>query len=133
MAFKNFEEKCWSLNRDLVMLNLAVPTNGAAAPTAASIRGLGYTVTWAATGVYTFTPVAGLKMPVLLGITAHLRLAAVGNTFAQVGTYSSTTGVFTVKCVNGSGVAAEYPAANADNVLSVTITFSASSQLPNHS
>jgi hypothetical protein len=133
MAFKNFTEKMSSLNRDVIKLSLAVPTNGAAVPTASGIRGLGYTVTWAATGIYTFTPVSGLKMPVLLGISAHLRLNAVGNTFAQVGTFDSATGVFTVRCVSGTGVAAEWPAANANNVLSVEVTLSNSSQLPNRS
>jgi hypothetical protein len=130
MSYKNFSNAVYTLNRDVVQLNLAVPTNGATTPVASGIRGRGYTVARTGVGIYTFTPQAGLLFPVQLGIRADLRLAAVGNTFAQVGTYNATTGVFTINCVSGTGVAAEWPAANADNVLGVAITFSNSSQLP---
>ncbi len=130
MAYKNFERGVMTLNRDVVQLNLAIPTNGATAPVAASIRGIGYTVARPGVGIYTLTPVAGLKFPVQLGIRADLRLSAIGNTFAQVTTYNATTGVITINCVTGVGVAVEWPAANADNVLGVAITFSNSSQLP---
>lgn len=130
MAYKNFDEAVRTLMRDVVIINLTVPVNAGANPVAGSTRGTGYTVTWGATGIYTFTPLPGMKFPLLLGIQAHLRLAAPGNTFAMASTYNSTTGVFTVKCVTGVGGAVEWPAANVDNVLSVVATFSNSSQLP---
>lgn len=130
MAYKNFSNQLMTLSRSIVQFNMTIPTNGIHTPL--GVKGAGFTVAKTNVGVYTLTPDAGLKFPVQLGVFAHLRLAAVGNTWAQVGTINTTTGVITVNCVTGLGVAVEWPAANADNVLSVEIVYSNSSQLPQH-
>jgi hypothetical protein len=73
----------------------------------------------------------GMPGNTLLDASAELRLAAVGNTFAQMGTWNATTRTLTINCVTGLGVAAEWPAANANNVLHLRVVFSDSSVLPN--
>lgn len=133
MAFKNFIEELLTLDRDVVLLRLTIPTNGASAISQLGVRGNGYIAARTAAGVMTLTPIAGLKMPVRPNIQVSLGLAVIAPKFAQVGTYVAATGVITINCVDGSGLASEWPVANADAVLNVVITFSNSQQLPNHS
>ncbi len=130
MAFKNFDNDVLTLDRDVVIFRFTIPTNGATTPVRTGIFGNGYTVARTGVGIYTLTPIAGLKWPTRPCVQAHLSLAAVGNTFAQVGGYNTSTGVITVNCVTGSGVAAEWPAANADNILNVSILTNNTSQKP---
>lgn len=132
MAFKNFDSEVFSLDRDLVIFRLTIPTNGATTPVRAGINGNGYTVARTGVGIYTLTPVAGLRFPTRPAVTVSMGFAALTNAFAQVLTYNTTTGVITIVYL-AAGVAAEWPAANADNVLNVTIVAQNSSQLPRQS
>jgi hypothetical protein len=109
----------------------AVPTNGSTTPVATGIRGSGATITRTGVGVMTVIFGQGVPGSQLLSAVAHLRLSAVGNTFAQVGTWTASTRTLLVNCVSGSGVAAEWPAANANNVLHIEVVFGDSSVLPN--
>ena len=130
MAFANFVEQIYTLNRDVVFLPLRIPTNGATTPVAANILGRGAVVTRTGVGVYTVVFNAGLSFPNALCFDAHLQLSAVGATYAQVGTWVPSTRTLTINCTNGAGVAAEWPAANANNVLSVLAVFTNSNQVP---
>lgn len=133
MATKNFTDQLFTLDRDVVFLRLTIPTNGSSAISQSGVRGQGYVAARTDVGVMTLTPISNLQAPVRPNVTVSLGLAAVAAKFAQVGTYNTTTGVITINCVNGSGVASEWPTADADAVLNVCISFSNTSQLPNHS
>lgn len=109
----------------------AVPVNGSTTPVATGIRGSGATITRTGVGIMTVIFGAGMVGAQLLSVQAHLRLSAVGNTFAQVGTYTAATRTLLINCVTGSGVAAEWPAANANNVLHIDVVFADSATLPN--
>lgn len=109
----------------------AVPTNGSTTPVATGIRGSGATITRTGVGIMSVVFGQGMVGAQLLSANAHLRLSAVGNTFAQVGTYTASTRTLLVNCVTGSGVAAEWPAANANNVLHIDVVFADSATLPN--
>jgi hypothetical protein len=109
----------------------AVPTNGVTTPTASGIRGYGATITRTGVGIMSVVFPAGMPGAQLLHVGCQLRLAAVGNTFAQAGTWNATTRTLLINCVTGSGVAAEWPAANANNVLHISAVFADSSVLPN--
>ncbi len=134
MAYKNFQRGIMAVLRDVVNLNFAIPTNGATTPVALGVRGGGFTVARTGVGVYTLTPMAGMKFPVQLGVLAQLRLATfVANQDVRVSTINASTGVITITHLNTTtGAAVEWPAANADNVLSVQLAYSNSSQAPNH-
>lgn len=109
----------------------SVPTNGSTTPVASGIRGYGATITRTGVGIMSVVFPAGMTGSQLLSAQASLRLSAVGNTFAQVGTWTAATRTLLVNCVNGSGVAAEWPTANANNVLEIDVVFSDASVLPN--
>lgn len=131
MAYRQLYSEAEFSNPLTMNFHFSVPTNGATTPVATGIRGYGATISRTGVGVMTVVFPAGMPGRQLLVATAHLRLAAVGNTFAQIGTWNATTRTLTVNCVNGSGVAAEWPAANADNVLHVNVVFGDSDTRPN--
>jgi hypothetical protein len=114
-----------------IRAEFAVPTNGATTPVASGIRGNGATITRTGVGIMSVVFPAGAPGARLLEARAHLRLNAVGNTFAQVGGWNATTRTLLVNCVTGSGVAAEWPAADANNVLHIGVVFGDSAALPN--
>ena len=114
-----------------MQFQFSVPTNGATTPAASGIRGYGATITRTGVGIMSVVFPAGMPGAQLLSAQASLRLSAVGNTFAQVGTWTPSTRTLLVNCVTGSGVAAEWPAANANNVLEIDVVFSDSATLPN--
>lgn len=114
-----------------LQFQFAVPTNGSTTPVASGIRGFGATITRTGVGIMSVVFPAGMPGGQLLSALAHLRLSAVGNTFAQVGTWTAATRTLLVNCVTGSGVAAEWPAANANNVLHIDVVFGDSTTLPN--
>lgn len=133
MAYKNFIEESLTLTRDVVFLPISIPTNNITTPVAANVRGLGYTVVRSGVGVYVLTPVAGLKMPNAPTVHVSQLFAAVANQAVQASIVVST-GVITLSYVNTTTLApVEWPAAGANNLVSVLVTFSNSLQLPNHS
>lgn len=132
MGYRTLYENNYNANPMKIAFEFAIPTNGATTPVASGIRGRGATVARTGVGVYTLTFAAGHKYLDLLNTSAHLRLSAVGNTYAQVGTWNSTTRVLTINCT-AAGVAAEWPAANADNVLYVKVEFGDSNTKPANS
>ena len=133
MAYKNFIEESLTLTRDVVFLPISIPTNGITTPVAANVRGLGYTVVRSGVGVYVLTPVAGLKMPNAPTVHVSQLFAAVaGQSIVQ--SIVVSTGVITLSYVTTATlVAVEWPAAGANSLVSVLVTFSNSLQLPNHS
>lgn len=130
MGIRQLYGKSRNANPSKVEFEFAIPTNGATTPVASGIRGRGAVVTRTGVGVYTIVFSAGHKYLDLLEAKAHLRLAAIGNTWAQVGTYVQSTRTLTVNCITSAAVAAEWPAANADNVLHIKVTFGDSHTKP---
>lgn len=130
MGYRQLYNEAYHGNPARRVFEFAVPTNGSTTPVATSIRGRGATIVRTGVGVMTVTFAAGQPGANLLDVDCQLRLAAVGNTFAQAGTWNATTRVLTINCVNGSGVAAEWPAADANNVLHVRVVFGDSAVVP---
>lgn len=131
MAYRQMYEFAEYATPHTIQFQFSVPTNGATTPVATGIRGYGATITRTGVGIMSVVFPVGMPGGQLLSAQASLRLAAVGNTFAQVGTWTPSTRTLLVNCVNGSGVAAEWPAANANNVLEIDVVFSDSATLPN--
>jgi hypothetical protein len=110
----------------------AVPTNGSTTPVATGIRGSGATITRTGVGIMTVIFGQGMVGAQLLSVQASLRLSAVGNTIAQAGTWTPSTRTLLINCINSTtGAAAEWPAANANNVLHIDVVFADSATLPN--
>lgn len=131
MGYRNNFSEAEFMTPSTIRAEFSVPVNGATTPVASGIRGNGATITRTGVGIMSVVFKAGAPGAILAQATAHLRLAAVGNTFAQVGTWNATTRTLIVNCVTGAGVAAEWPAANADNVLHIGVVFGDSAVLPN--
>lgn len=131
MAYRQFYNESSFATAGTDRFEFAVPTNGATTPVAAGIRGSGATITRTGVGVMSVVFGQGMPSAQLLSANAHLRLSAVGNAFAQVGTWTPATRTLLINCVTGTGVAAEWPAANANNVLHIDVVFADSSVLPN--
>lgn len=133
MAYKNFVEESLTLTRDVVFLPISIPTNGGANPVAANVRGLGYVVTRPSLGIYTLTPIAGLKMPNAPTVHVSQLFAAVAGQ-SVIASIVISTGVITLSYVTTATLAAvDWPAAGANSLVSVLVTFSNSQQLPSHS
>lgn len=132
MAYRNFTSHVYTMLRDTVKLDMLIPTNGATTPVASGIRGVpGAVVTRTGVGTYTIALPAGFSFPARPVVVAQLQLSAIGATRAQILGYNTTTRTLTVQCVTAAlNVAAEWPAANADNNLMVSFTFSNSAALP---
>lgn len=132
MAYRQLYTEADFGNPYTMHFQFSVPTNGSTTPVASGIRGYGATITRTGVGIMSVVFPAGMPGANLLSAQAHLRLAAVGNTIAQVGTWTAATRTLLVNCINSTtGVAAEWPAANANNVLHIDVVFGDSSAVPN--
>jgi hypothetical protein len=130
MANRQLYPVSFSANPRKVDFDLSIPTNGATTPVASGIRGRGAVVTRTGVGVMTVVLSAGHDYLDLLSSYADLRLAAIANTWAQVGTWVPATRTLTINCLNGSGVATEWPAADPNNILHVSLCFGSSNTKP---
>jgi len=96
-------------------------TNGNADPTAAQIFGnFIKSVARTGAGAYLVTLKPEFRYMDLVGKSAHLSLAAAGNSFAQCGPYDKTVASLVVTTLTG-GAAADV-AANADNFVTLRLT-----------
>ncbi len=130
MTYRQLYTEQETPNAARIVFDFAQPTNGSSAFAANSQLGAGAVLARTGVGTASLTFAQGMPGLKFLYANAHIRLNAVGNTFAQVGGWNATTRVLTINCVTGSGVAAEWPAANANNVLHVTVVFSDSDVKP---
>lgn len=123
MTYRQLYKEQESANPARIVFDFAQPTNGSSAFAALSQLGSGAVLARTGVGTASLTFAQGMPGLKFLYADANLRLNAVGNTFAQVLGWNATTRVLSLACVTGSGVAAEWPAANANNVLHVTVIF----------
>ncbi len=103
-----------TLTRELIPLAGSFAPNGSSAIAATSRKGLGYTVAYTSTGLYTITftdPQADL-----VAFECQLQLATGDDKFLQMGTLVNTaTPVIQIRCWDVSGAAVADIAANANN------------------
>lgn len=109
-----------------VYLDAQIPTNGAADPVAANCKGGFYTVARTGVGILRFTFKQGFRAG-RPRVFPELQLAVPDGSYAVAGPFTAATATaeatLDIHIRAASGAAVELPAANANNVLSLGLTF----------
>ncbi len=127
MAARNYSSpKC--LVRELVEISGSFAPNGSSAVDAASRQGLGFTVAWTSTGLFTITFTD--KYSALVSANATLQLAAADDKFAQVGVVSLSAKTAQIRIMDASAAAVADVAAAAGNRVNFCFKFRNSAVAP---
>ena len=134
MAYRNFNETK-ALDRGTVRLTAQIPTNGSSALSTTNQKGQGWAATRTGVGTMSLVLGTGLKFNNLLYAQANLMLNAQStndatNLQVRLLGWTASTKTLLLGCFDGTGAAAEWPAANANNVVFVNLVMSNTSAVP---
>lgn len=128
MAYLNFTEQVYTLNRDVVMIAGRFTGNGASSPLAANNLGRGFSVTRTGTGAYTITLNSGLTFPNALAMLATVQQNTPSGRNVVVGAFNPTTRSFAVQVYDLATPTAQDLAST--ETLSFMLVMTNSSQVP---
>lgn len=115
-------KKIMSLMHGHVVVAGSFAPNGSSALVATSTYGVGFTVAYTSTGLYTIT--FSDLYPKLVSFTYGLQLSSGADMILQAGDYSSTAGTIKIRAWDISDAAVADIAANANNRIHFTAHFS---------
>jgi len=103
MSNRNYQKAPQMLNPTVRMIGGSFAPNGSSAIDATTRLGLGWSVGYTSTGLYTITFTD--KFPNLLCALASLQLTTGDDKFLQVGVYSAANKTLQIRCYDASGAA----------------------------
>lgn len=128
---KHHYVRSWGINRNTVNVRGSWAPNGSSAVSASNNLGMGWTVAYTSTGLFTITFDEGYQD--LISATVTLQLASGDDKFVQLGTWTKSARTLTVRVWDVSGAAVADVAANANNRIHFNCEFATGKVRPIHS